>query len=146
MIKIIFYTYLFIRWTGGWGTHTGLGALFFLCLWTAFMILAVCMAAFGPALTIIGLARMFGANTEQIRFHLIRLMHIPSGQAFLIGHWGTMGLTALVCYFGYYLTGSQVACLVHWGEPSFFEWLLLFWYGYSVYVFFKCCKNFTQER
>lgn len=137
MIKIIFYSYIFIRWTGGWGGHSGMGAFLFFCIWTAFMALSVWMATFGPLLTIVSLGKLFRCNTDQLRYCLIRIVRTPGGMAFLFGHLGSMGITALICYFGYYLTPESTACVAHWGAPSLFEWPLLAWYGYSVYSFFK---------
>ena len=101
------------------------------------MALSVWMASFGPLLTIVSLGKLFKYNTDQIRYGLIRIVHTPAGMAFLFGHLGSMGITALICYFGYYLTHESTACVAHWGTPSLFEWLLLAWYVYSVYSFFK---------
>lgn len=137
MIKVIFYTYIFIRWTGGWRGHSGLGAFLFFCIWTAFMALSVWMAAFGPLLTIVSLGRLFKFNANEMRYGLIRIVHTPGGMALLFGHLGSMAITALICYLVYYFTPESVACIVHWSVPSLFEWLLLAWYCYSVYSFFK---------
>ncbi len=137
MIKIIFYSYIFVRWTGGWGCHSGIGAFLFFCIWTAFMALSVWMATFGPLLTIVSLGKLFKCNTNQIRYGLIRILHTPGGMTLLFGHLGSMGLTALICYFLYYFTPKSTVCLLHWGTPASFEWLLLAWYGYSVFSFFK---------
>jgi len=113
MIKIIFYTYIFVRWTGGWGIHTGLGAFLFFVLWTAFMVLSVCMAALGPLLTVVSVARLFGSSGDGMKNFLRQLFWQPAGRALVFGHWGVMGLTALVCYFAYYFTSNCTACLVH---------------------------------
>ena len=137
MIKIIFYTYIFIRWTGGWGTHSGFGAFLFFLLWTAFMGLSVWMATFGPLLTIVSLGKLFHFNTNEIRYGLIRIVHTSGGLPLLFGHLGSMAITALICYFVYYLSNDAVACILHWGKPSLFEWILLAWYCYSVYSFFR---------
>ena len=138
MIKIIFYTYIFIRWTGGWGVHTGIGAFCFGILWTAFMFLSISMGTFGPLLTVVSIGKLFKLNVNELRNGLIHMLHTPGGRMLLFGHIGTMAVTALICYFAYFLTGANLpACIVHWGEPFFFEWILLVWYGYSVYSFFK---------
>lgn len=144
MIKIIFYTYIFVRWTGGWGFHTGLGAWLFFLLWTAFMVLSVCMGALGPLLTIISIGRLFKCNVSQIRYGLVRIMHTPGGMALIFGHIGTMAITALICYFAYFLLRDEnlVPCIVNLGKPSFFEWLLLAWYLFSVQSFFKNIGTF----
>ncbi len=144
MIKIVFYTYIFVRWMGGWGYHTGIGAVLFFLLWVAFMALSVCMAATGPLLTIVSICKLFKVDTRQIQRTIVILLRNPSGRAILFGHWGTMGLTALICFVGYFFTGSNAACLVHWDAPGVFEWVLLIWYGYSVYSFFKNVESFMS--
>ena len=136
MIKIIFYTYIFVRWTGGWGIHTGLGAWAFFALWTAFMVLSVFMAALGPLLTIVSVASLFGMNPRNC-YYISRMLQQPAGRALIMGHWGTMSLTALICYIAYFFTGETAACISDWNRPATIEWLLFAWYGFSVYSFFK---------
>lgn len=144
MIKIVFYTYIFVRWTGGWGYHTGIGKLLFLLVWIAFMALSVCMAAAGPLLTVVSIGRLFRVDISQMRRTIIQLLRNHAGRTLLFGHLGTMGLTALVCFIGYFFTGSNAACLVHWNVPGMFEWILVIWYGYSVYSFFKNGESFMS--
>lgn len=101
------------------------------------MALSVCMAAFGPFLTIVGLGKLFRYHGRQIQNFIGVALRNPAGRAFLLGHLGSMAVTALVCYIAYYFTGENQACAFHWGIPSMFEWGLFAWYLYSVYVFFK---------
>jgi len=137
MIKVVLSTYIFIRWTGGWGVHDGFWALVFLALWTAFMVLVVCMAALGPLLTIVSIARLFHCDAGNIRVGLVNAVKTPAGRTLLFGHWATMGISAVVCYIGYFFSGSIAPCLLHWSKPMFFEWLVLAWFIYSAYTFIK---------
>lgn len=140
MIKMVFYTYVFVRWTGGWGVHTGLGAWTFLVLWTGFVLCSIAMAALGPSLTIVSIGRLFGCDGTQILVFFRRMLMQPAGRALIMGHWGTMALTALICYFAYYLTGSIPAAVANPSGVRLIEWVLAVWYVYQVYSFVKIAR------
>lgn len=137
MIKIIFYTYIFVRWTGGWGAHTGLGAWMFFVIWTVFMLFSVMMAAAGPVLTVVSIANLLGCDSRNIAMWFRRTLMQPAGRALIMGHWGSMSLTALVCYIAYYFTGNINAAIANPSSAHFIEWILGAWYFYQVYSFKK---------
>ena len=103
MLQLILHLYIFLAWTGSWSGHSGIGALFFACLWIVTLILGLVCAFVAPSIVTVFISlivRMgFGKEAGRAAMNIADVIDIAvNGVTFMLPILGVAGY-ALFGYF-----------------------------------------------